>query len=461
MGSRTQFVVLVSVFCLFIASGMPVQAQDSSDFVEVTVDRTTAYIGEPILYTWRWYLAMAVVEGTEADSRVVRPAFDTFGQEELEVSTESTIRNGATYQIIKQEIVLYPRREGVYSIEPLRVLVPETPFSPARTLESQPLTLTIKPLPADAPPTFVNAIGQFEMQATLNQQVAQTGEPLTLTMTITGSGNGPLIYTPQLALGDEWRVYPAQSRTRRDGPLLGERVFSWSVIPLQPGDLTIPSQSWSFLNPQTGQYETRATTPFTVSVTGKAIAAPQMPTAAAEPTLYPLSYGLRLTRPGETPQGPIVIDTHGSRTFYPRSGITSDGLLLAAVPVLLAAAAWMISSFWPTQTQPKAKAVKQKRKSVFEQRMKQLVEKSPHQVAIGIHELLRDVLSQKFGVAVPVDHIEDFIPRLPAEVQSDWQACFDLANTARYAPFTAEDATRLIEDTQRTLERTEALWRAR
>jgi hypothetical protein len=456
MPSPLRFLSLLTACILLFAMGQSAQAQDTpSDFVEATVDRTTAYVGEPILYTWRWYLAMAVVEGTEADSRVVRPSFGAFGQETLEVSTESTIRGGQTYQIITQQIVLYPRREGVYTIDPLRVQVPETPFSSAKTLESTPLTLTIKPLPTNAPTTFSNAIGQFNLQAALDRQETKTGDPLTLTMTITGSGNGPLIAAPRLALGPEWRVYLGKSGTRRDGPLLGERIFSWTLIPLQPGALTIPSQTWSFLNPPTGQYETRATTPFTINVTGDPIAEPRTASAPAEPTLYPLFYGgLKLNRDGQG--NDMLMPYHGPRDPKPRSGIDEFGLMLAGIPVVLTFFIWLAGSVWKPRPKASGKSQKRKQDSSYQERITALLQEKPQTVAASVHVILRDYLQQKYGMALDTETLEDDLKHLPNAIQKDLRTCFDAIDAARYAPFAREDAKRLIRDAQRAIQAMES-----
>lgn len=437
--------------------GLPVHAQESSpDFVEAIVDRTTAYVGEPILYTWRWYLAMAVVEGTEADSNIVLPKFDAFGQETLEVFTESAIRSGQTYQIITQQIILYPRREGILTIDALRIMVPETPYVPAKLLESTPLTLTIKPLPVASPPTFGNAVGQFVLQATLDRQQTKTGDPLTLTMTITGSGNGPLIALPQLTLGTEWRVYAGKSSTRRDGPLLGERIFTWMLIPLQPGTLTIPSQAWSFLNSQTGQYETRPTTPFAVTVTGEAIPEPPIVPMVAEPTLYPLHSSL--IRVGE-PSTSSVLQPYGTDLLLPiipKSGIDGLGLMCGIVPPLLAFIAWFWSRFrGVNRTTAPALSQKRKRSTTFQDRLVALAQKSPQDIPLGVQAILRDYLSQKYGISITSDSA-DSLDDLPVETRTGLQTCFDTVDAARYAPFTPQDAKRLLQDAQRLIRTMEA-----
>jgi len=453
--------VCLLIVCLGMMPAVSAQAQVAPDFVEAVVDHTTAFVGEPILYTWRWYLALANVDATEQSVPVGLPKFDAFGQEKQEITTESTIRSGQTYQVITQQIVLYPLRVGVYTLDPIHIVMPETPYTPETPIQSAAIMLTIRPLPANAPATFGNAVGQFDLKARLDRQEAKTGEPLTLIWTITGAGNGPLITTPVLNPGAAWRVYGDKSTTRRDGPLLGERVFTWSVIPLQPGTLIFPSQNWTFFNPQTSQYETRATEPFPVSVTGKAIAEPQANALAATPTLYPLDYGPMsgLYRDDSTGREPpaIMIDYHGPRTASPRSGIDELGVRLIAFPPGIALLVWLWGLARGQRRKEGAVPQKQKGKGALQPRLRALAETPPHEVALGILEILRASLSQKFGVAITADDLDEAIQRLPADMQAQWHACVDLAKTARYAPFTQSDAQRLIRDAERAINRAEAL----
>jgi hypothetical protein len=445
------FILFMILFCLWPLSR--VQGQNVADFVEAEVDRVSAYVGEPILYTWHVYLLSASTIDLNTQMRPLN--FDGFGQEVLEPTTEPAIRDGQTYQVVTQQIVLYPRREGAYTLTPVSVLIPETPFAPARTLASASIEVAIRPLPAEAPATFSNAVGQFNLEGHLDQQAAQTGTPLVFTITITGSGNAPIISTPALTLGPEWRAYPRGSRLRRDGALLGERMFTWQIVALQPGALRFPSQSWSYLDPLTGQYETRSTEPFAVAVTGDPIAEPQI---VAEPTLYPLQYGGLWH--GDGTRDMLVLSP------FSLSNMSSGGLfdivlsvVLIGCPALAVFGVWAWGFSAHRRSAPE-RVTKKKLPSTFQSRLAALGQKPPHEIANGVETVLRDYLSQKRGITLTENTGEAELQSLPLVLRTRLNACFDEAQAARYAPFTSDDAAQLIQKARRLIQMMEDSWPA-
>jgi hypothetical protein len=61
------------------------------------------------------------------------------------------------------------------------------------TLSTQPVTITVKPLPQGAPAGFTGAVGDFSMKADLSDTEMEVNEALSLKITISGSGNLPLM----------------------------------------------------------------------------------------------------------------------------------------------------------------------------------------------------------------------------------------------------------------------------
>ena len=69
---------------------------------------------------------------------------------------------------------------------------------------AQPLNLTIpaiqfdsKPLPPGAPEGFENAIGNFELAVQAGETEIREGDPITLEMTVRGSGNLDALNPPE------------------------------------------------------------------------------------------------------------------------------------------------------------------------------------------------------------------------------------------------------------------------
>ena len=58
-------------------------------------------------------------------------------------------------------------------------------------VRSNSLQLDVQPLPQPAPEGFSGAVGQFELKSTLAPAQLKTGEPVTWTLTLSGTGNWP------------------------------------------------------------------------------------------------------------------------------------------------------------------------------------------------------------------------------------------------------------------------------
>ena len=95
------------------------------------------------------------------------------------------------------------------------------------------------------------------------------GEPINLSVTVTGNANLDRILAPEVPHGDLWDVMPANDKPRamrKDS----QRTFSYTLIPRLPGNLKTPSVRLSFFNPETKTYERIEFAPQDVAVTGRA-----------------------------------------------------------------------------------------------------------------------------------------------------------------------------------------------
>jgi len=131
------------------------------------------------------------------------------------------------------------------------------------TVASQPDALKIEALPTDGRPAgFNGAVGQFKVSAELSTQQASVGDPLTLRMNDTGSGNFDHVQSPMLDGVSDWKTYkPTASFTPADiAGFSGEKVFEQAIIPMKAGKQSVPQIAFSYFNPETREFETpRAT----------------------------------------------------------------------------------------------------------------------------------------------------------------------------------------------------------
>jgi hypothetical protein len=130
-------------------------------------------------------------------------------------------------------------------------------------LDSEKVALTVMPLPKDTKPVgFSGAVGNFNFDITVSPKHVKTGDPLTLTMTITGDGNYNTVTSPKLKASKDFKVYDPQLKQNE-----GRKIFEQILIPLSHTVTEIPEITFSFFNTERGRYETvsRGNVPVTVA----------------------------------------------------------------------------------------------------------------------------------------------------------------------------------------------------
>ncbi len=155
---------------------------------------------------------------------------------------------------------------------------------------SPPVALAVLALPPeDRPPDFSGAVGSFKIASELSATTAAAGDPLTLRMRVTGSGNFDRVDTRMLEHLDQWKTYPPQStlKTKPNGALDGEKVFEQPLIAARAGAQTLPGLTFSYFDPNTRSYETARTAPLTVTITPAAADAAPSPGADSEADAAP------------------------------------------------------------------------------------------------------------------------------------------------------------------------------
>ena len=196
----------------------------------------------------------------------------------------TTQHNGQPYNVLQWNILVTPIRSGEAQLAFTQEIILQLPspdrdfgslfsFRTARTertvLQSDQLTLAIRPLPTEGrPSSFEGAIGQFNLTAHVSTTELTAGEPLTLTLTLEGSGNFDRISPPALPEWDGWRVYPPKSLFEATDPngFKGSKSFEYILIPQEEGAQEIPSVSYAFFNPGSAAYEEIELSPIAVEV---------------------------------------------------------------------------------------------------------------------------------------------------------------------------------------------------
>ena len=214
---------------------------------------------------------------------------------------------GKPYEAVTiRRLALFPTRTGTldvgamtFDIESVRTDRSNSPFDPFFSPFSSRLTsdevtapalnLTATPLPDDAPPSFGGAVGQFGMAAFVDLDRVAAGEPLHLTVELSGTGNIATLEAPTISVPPTFdRFDPTQEREidRSSTPLRGVKSFTYPLVPRGGGSFEIPPVEWSYYDPESRSYRTLRSAAFPVTVTGAAAPAAAVPEiTAADPSV--------------------------------------------------------------------------------------------------------------------------------------------------------------------------------
>jgi hypothetical protein len=137
------------------------------------------------------------------------------------------------------------------------------------TIGSSPSELKVLPLPAEGQPrNFGGAVGDFQVSSDIAPASAAVGDPLTLRLHISGTGNFDRVDSTMFDHLDHWKTYPAKSSFTPSDAIgyKGEKIFEQPLIAAQSGEQSIPGLEFSYFNPNTRRYELAQTPPIKLTI---------------------------------------------------------------------------------------------------------------------------------------------------------------------------------------------------
>ena len=153
-------------------------------------------------------------------------------------------------------------------------------YNQAVTVEVPAIKLDSKALPPGAPEGFDNAIGQFSFDVTTRETEVRELDPVTLNMTVSGTGNLDALQPPKPIDEEGWKLYDASAAERGEErrEMWGEVNFRQFMRPLRV-QTSIPPFRFVYFDPANGKYETLLSEAIPLTVLPSTAAA--LPGAAA------------------------------------------------------------------------------------------------------------------------------------------------------------------------------------
>jgi len=255
-------------------------------FITTTVSNKTPYVNEQIIYTFRLYRRIKI-----ANASLDNPSFEGFRVESGKERQYETVINGKSFLVTEIKQALFPSRKGTLEIGQAAIQCDvairqrrgrffNDPFfddsffgfsrTEPRVLHSNPITVKIKPLPAEGKtPLFSGMVGNFNITTSISKEQLEAGDTTTLTITIQGKGNIRDAHSPELPSLAHFKIYDDKPNltTRTSGDTFGGTLtIKKALVPLKEGRLKVPSLAFTYFDPQKERYELCKSTPLTIEV---------------------------------------------------------------------------------------------------------------------------------------------------------------------------------------------------
>lgn len=248
-------------------------------FIDASIDNRTPYVGQETLLTYNLFFK-TVAPRISDTGKAEHPGL--WAQEvtpERYIRSTPTVVSGQEYRkaVVKQ-LRLIPIQAGRLAVSNyrLRCFLPQDGgpgFENARDIETvitAPTTvIDAKPLPKPVPEGFSGAVGDFTISLATDRYQVHTGEPVNLSVKISGRGNLQTFPPVALELPAEFRQEaPSAPTIIQEGTgKTGEAVASkFSLIPSKPGTYRFTPVRMTAFNPWTSRYMSLTSGEITVTV---------------------------------------------------------------------------------------------------------------------------------------------------------------------------------------------------
>lgn len=294
-------------------------AQGEPYFGELVMSSKPVYVGQVVPVDIRFYFRADVPLGD-----LQRPVFSGDGFTSIplgEPQQGEQMRGDVPYRVITFRSAITPVKTGEIEIPPVTMagsmMVSAAPpgfdaffdqfFRRAEPVEvsTRGMTLKVLPLPKEGrPANFSGAIGEdLEIQSSADPSSAGPGEPVTLSLAISGRGNFDAMSAPVLKGAEGWRTYAPKEKFQKDDTIgfAGTKTFEFKLVARSDQKAT-PGAEFSYFDLGKKKYVTLEAEPQPVDAAGRESSPGQNDTS---PTGASSSSPAAGTAPAAAPASPV------------------------------------------------------------------------------------------------------------------------------------------------------------
>ena len=266
-------------------------SDDPPVFLRVIPSRTSMYVGEQFVSELKVYTTV----NTRPVGGQKEVPYEGFYKQTLDPDQTSSreVINGQQHvtQVLQRHLLI-PQKAGKVIIEPFESewTIPQRVSSSRSgsvfddffndpffdryqdvpvTLSTRPLTIQVKPLPENAPASFTGGVGNFKFSAELSGQILKVNDALSLKVTISGTGNIPLIAAPKIDFPPDHDVYETTKSIKVNtsgNKLSGTLTYEYPIVARHAGSFRIAPVKFSWFDPASARYVSASSEEFTFTV---------------------------------------------------------------------------------------------------------------------------------------------------------------------------------------------------
>ncbi len=450
-------------------------------FAEMVISNKKPYVQEQVTATLRIYHRVEI-RNLKTDIQ-----FQGFREEALKGPIQNTrIVNGIRYLSYEISTALFPLRPGKVEIPASIIELDEVdrtrnggtsdrfdPFGQGsifnnfgrlnhKTLRTKPITLDIQPLPQkNRPQHFSNLVGDFIISAQLSRTEVEVGDTTTLTVTVSGQGNVKDISLPSPQWGDDFKVYEDQSEYRQTTGarfVSGEKVYTYALVPLQPGRLQAPAILLNYFDSTKGDY---------VSIQTQALPLTVSP-GTSDSKLKVVESGSDATGRSVNPVqkiGEDILPIHTGAEVFESQALTTGSGILYGIGLLLPVGLFLITSgIYKRQQRLKYDIAFSRSHGAYQRALKKLSALSPdsdprgvaQELSLIVREYLGNILNLQ-GTAITSTEVEEKLRKgnFSAEEIQETREFLEKHETLQYAPTAGNPPEELIQNARSLLDHLE------
>ncbi len=230
------------------------------------------------------------------------------GKHQLDITGQVTVRMPATSKASSGQQQRSHR--DIFNASPEEILAEmmshsifDNPFADSFTpmvrkdlTPKKSVTFTVEALPEKGRPVnFTGAVGSFNLKTSVSRDKVEAGDPLTLSVEVSGKGNFKSVTMPKLADNQSIKTYPPTEKFISVGLNAGKKTFDQGIIIKNSSVTELPAVSFNYFDPEKKTYVTKSTPPIPLTVIGAGYTPQPVPqknttdqAAAAVSTDHPL-----------------------------------------------------------------------------------------------------------------------------------------------------------------------------